>query len=800
MNDSSTADPRTNLFQLAPVGNRYLTVLIAILATSTLAIVSTGPAIARLGPLAASGLGVATAIALLVTLFVAGRSEQRRNAASPTLAAPVLGMLAPFTAADSANEAALRVDQARHIFGQLRLMMAVTAVNSVLVTITLWASADSTVIGIWLALVLALAALGWWVGRPRQERQVSTTVSKRSLRRIALHSGIRGLLWGACFALFFSEVGTSGQHILLTTALGMTAGGVTALAPVPAAALLYGLGALAPTVVRLATMGSLDYLLLAGLGVMFGGTMTMVAGQLYRSFAEGLVARREQAEQAATIALLLNDFEQSAADWLWETDAEGRFVRLPERMSEALGILTTGSTAAATLSDVFERAGGNDREALRASLIADAPFRDLVLSAIDLQGLDRRIALTASAKPEGGYRGVARDVTSEAMARLEAGLALERTRQAEQRLKDAIGAGAAGFVLTDGSDTIVLANQRFNETFPASTIRAGALTFRQVIEAQAALWPQSADATDWASRLIESRTTGTEPVDIQLPTGRWLRAESRTTIDSGLVTVLTDVSDIKEKEAALAASTQRLANSNRELQQFAAVASHDLQEPLRKIEAFGARLASRTAGTLDAESALFLDRMLASTKRMRRLITDLLAYSRVTRHAASLEPVDLDQVLSEVLDDLSIAVVEKGASIEVDRLGMVMGTPSQLRQLMQNLISNALKFTRADVSPRIAVTFAGITDGFVRIDISDNGIGFDMRHHDKIFEIFQRLHGRDVYEGTGIGLATCRRITEQIGGSLSADSVPGEGTTFHIRLPSAASDRQNAPRSASTAA
>ena len=236
--------------------------------------------------------------------------------------------------------------------------------------------------------------------------------------------------------------------------------------------------------------------------------------------------------------------------------------------------------------------------------------------------------------------------------------------------------------------------------------------------------------------------------------------------------------------------TRKLERSNRELVDFAYVASHDLQEPLRKIEAFGDRLVKRYAAILPDEGKMFVDRMQSAASRMRQLINDLLSYSRVTTAAAPFSRVALKEVLAGVLSDLQIRIEETRATVEVAELPLIEADAMQMRQLFQNLIGNAIKFRRKEVDPIVRIS-AELTDGAdlpqpgpaVTIRIADNGIGFDPQFKEQIFVIFQRLHSRTEYEGTGIGLATCRKIVERHMGMIDAIGVPGEGSTFVITFP-----------------
>jgi light-regulated signal transduction histidine kinase (bacteriophytochrome) len=244
---------------------------------------------------------------------------------------------------------------------------------------------------------------------------------------------------------------------------------------------------------------------------------------------------------------------------------------------------------------------------------------------------------------------------------------------------------------------------------------------------------------------------------------------------------------VRERTQELSVANTALATSNRELQDFAYVASHDLQEPLRKIQAFGERLKTHTQAGLDDVAKDYLTRMQNAAARMQRLIQDLLAFSRVTTKAAPFEPVALDRIITEVLSDLEVRIEETSATVEIQRpLPTVDGDPTQLRQLLQNLIGNALKFRDPSRMHRVRVTQRTVTEEaskWYEIDVSDNGIGFEPRFTERIFGLFQRLHSRDQYEGSGVGLAICRKIVERHHGRLVATGKPGLGATFTVVLP-----------------
>jgi|GEM_PF-1621113 len=251
-----------------------------------------------------------------------------------------------------------------------------------------------------------------------------------------------------------------------------------------------------------------------------------------------------------------------------------------------------------------------------------------------------------------------------------------------------------------------------------------------------------------------------------------------------------EVRRIAEKNERTAA--EELRRSNQELEQFAYVASHDLQEPLRKIQAFGDRLAQKFTGQLGEQGGEYLDRITKSASRMRTLINDLLTFSRVATRMTPFEDVDLNLLVRDVQIDLEERLSQTQGRIECRTLPVIQADASQMRQLFLNLLANALKFARPGVPPIITVQgkpfietpVDGPERDMCRIDVSDNGIGFDPQYAERIFQIFQRLHGRNEYEGTGIGLAICRKIVERHAGRITAIGKPGEGATFRIELPS----------------
>jgi PAS domain S-box-containing protein len=268
--------------------------------------------------------------------------------------------------------------------------------------------------------------------------------------------------------------------------------------------------------------------------------------------------------------------------------------------------------------------------------------------------------------------------------------------------------------------------------------------------------------------------------------GSWRWIEWRSTPFRGrrIYAAARDITEKRMAEEERMRTLDLLKRHNRELQDFAFVASHDLQEPLRKIQSFAGFLQEELGTGLPERAADYLRRMTGAAVRMQSLIEGLLTFSRITTQARPFERVEMDRVLREVVSDLEVLLSRTGGRVEADSLPALEGDPTQMRQLLQNLLGNALKFHREGVPPVVQVraTIGGEPPRY-RLTVSDNGIGIEERFLERIFAIFQRLHGRGEYEGTGIGLAICRRIAERHGGTITARSAPGSGSTFTVELP-----------------
>ncbi|SDK73715.1 PAS domain-containing protein [Natronorubrum texcoconense] len=271
---------------------------------------------------------------------------------------------------------------------------------------------------------------------------------------------------------------------------------------------------------------------------------------------------------------------------------------------------------------------------------------------------------------------------------------------------------------------------------------------------------------------------------IVLAHGMPVRDESGS-VRRGVVT-LTDVTERREYQRRLEETVAKLEDSNQRLEQFAYAASHDLQEPLRMVSSYLQLLEKRYSDEFDSDAEEFLAFAVDGADRMREMIQGLLAYSRVETRGDPFEPVDLESVVTSAREQLRLQIEEEGAAIAVESLPQVQGDAGQLRQVFQNLLSNALTYS-GDESPRVHVSAERAGTEWI-VSVHDEGIGIEPGEQNRIFEVFERLHARDEYQGTGIGLALCQRIVERHGGTIWVDSEPGEGSTFSVTLPAARSE------------
>ncbi len=350
-----------------------------------------------------------------------------------------------------------------------------------------------------------------------------------------------------------------------------------------------------------------------------------------------------------------------------------------------------------------------------------------------------------------------------------------------------------GLLITDLNDAILYANGRMSELTGYSNAElVGQVAYRLLADTER--WPEC----EARNTQREQGQSETYEVSIQHRDGstRWmlingspLRDDNGTIV--GTIGAHFDYTQRKLDQAQRARFAARLQQSNRELETFAFAVSHDLKQPLRKIEVFSSRLQSEEAN-LSPQGRIYLDRIHGCTRRMTALINGLLAYSRVTTSHAPWSEVDLNAVAREVMLDLELAVERAQAQVEIGELPRVRASAPQMHQLLQNLIGNALEYRRPDVPLAVRVT-ARVVEGVCHLEVADNGRGFEPEHATQIFEIFSRLDAQEPFDatdahGTGVGLTICRAIVERHGGTLTAHSAPAQGATFCARFPVAPPD------------
>jgi PAS domain S-box-containing protein len=470
-------------------------------------------------------------------------------------------------------------------------------------------------------------------------------------------------------------------------------------------------------------------------------------------------------------------------------DAEQRIVFANRRYAEIYGLSPDHAKPGMSLKEILEAriSTGLYGNIDTSKFVQDglASFHTKVSQVLKLSD-GRSIAVLRLPMPDGSLVSTHEDITER--ERLN-----DRVAAQHMQLDAALESMVQGLAMYDADQRLIVCNRRYLKMFSLSPeiVKPGvALSDVMMHSASVGNYTEE-EARRVLKERHETRHQSTRRTFKQnLRDGRVIAVVSEPTANGGTIATCLDVTDAERHADELREHTLKLERSNRELQDFAYVASHDLQEPLRKIEAFGDRLVTRYGKDLPDDGRMFLDRMQNAAGRMRRLINDLLDYSRVTTKAKPFTRVALGDVLTGVLSDLQIRIEETGAVIKSETLPAIDGDATQMRQLLQNVLANALKFRKADVKPEISITCsmddrarAGQRPPHVRIEIRDNGIGFDNKYKEQIFTIFQRLHGRLEYEGTGVGLATVRKIVERHGGSIDADGQPGIGATFIIELP-----------------
>jgi len=352
-----------------------------------------------------------------------------------------------------------------------------------------------------------------------------------------------------------------------------------------------------------------------------------------------------------------------------------------------------------------------------------------------------------------------------------------------------------GAVTLNEDGIILYANSRFGSMLGATLSAIVGQTFKSFVSADCLLMFRDVFRKAWHEDVqIEvkvCRENETVPCQLSLTV---LQLDEGPAL-SVIVTDLTYQKNIqrllKENNQRLTVANAELEASNHDLQQFASIASHDLQEPLRKILIFANMIRDRHSQDLPAESRKYLDKIISSSQRMRSMASDILNYSELSTNAQSFDEVNLEAVVAEILDDYELLLQERSAEVIVEELPVIEGNRGQIKQVFQNLISNSIKFSRPETPPVIRIfcepEYAGAGDenelALCHIIVTDNGIGFEKEYQERIFSLFERLNNKDKYEGSGIGLSITKKIIERHHGKIAAESTPGEGARFTISLP-----------------
>jgi PAS domain S-box-containing protein len=480
---------------------------------------------------------------------------------------------------------------------------------------------------------------------------------------------------------------------------------------------------------------------------------------------------------------LLQTLMDSSPDHIYFKDASSRFIRINRAQASRFGLSDPSQAIGKADSDFFSE------EHARQALDDE---QKVIRSGQPLVGIEEKetwpggeetwvsttkVPLRDSAGQIIGTFGISRDIT--------------KLKQAEAELRASEAELRALFAAMTDTIMVLDAQGRYLKVAPTNPGLLYKPADELIGKTQHEVLPQA--QADAFVRGIRDALETRQPIDLEynLPIdGRelWFAARISPMLEDLVVVVARDITERKRAEEALTRQAQELARSNAELEQFAYIASHDLQEPLRMITSYLQLLERRYSNRLDADADEFISYAVDGANRLQRLISDLLAYSRVNTRGKPFELVDCATVMQYALMNLKIAIEESGAVVTHDALPQVMADARQLVQLFQNLIGNAIKF-RADRPPRVHVGIeqqGNQSRGEAAVwlfSVQDNGIGIEPRYFERIFLIFQRLHNREEYPGTGIGLAICKKIVERHGGQIWVESESGKGSTFRFTIP-----------------
>jgi PAS domain S-box-containing protein len=506
--------------------------------------------------------------------------------------------------------------------------------------------------------------------------------------------------------------------------------------------------------------------------------------------ARPLDQRRERAlrDRVRHLETALAHAEESLVDalnltrsWAWETDRDLRMTRVSGTCADILGSQSADTAIGRRLDEFFTDLDDPAVQAYRETVRRHEVYRDLEFRMRTPNGARW---IKVNGKPlfdeDGsfrGYRGICRDVTDERET-------AERAATINRRFTEAIEHVPVSLMLYDADDRLVVCNGATRREFHQFVhLLEPGTPFRDLVHAVAAqggIIGTENRVDDWVEERMRRHALADSDFIRQYKDGRWVQIIERRTSDGGVINTRVDITALKRQEQGAAAYARELERSNAELEQFAYVASHDLQEPLRMVASYCQLLERRYKGKLDADADEFIGYAVEGAGRMQRLINDLLTYSRVGRRANPLAPLASGDAVKLALANLKGAIAESGVAVEVDELPTVRGDRTLLAQLFQNLVGNAIKFRR-DELPLVRIGAERIDEHW-QFTVADNGIGIEPAYLERVFLIFQRLHERSKYPGTGIGLAIAKKVVDYHGGRIWIDSTPGKGSRFHFTL------------------